>query len=62
MNSKPKNTTPHQNSHATPTPSPRQQLAQARQAHAKGDLRLEDYIWSAMQCYAAEQSDDDKQA
>jgi hypothetical protein len=34
--------------------SPKQQLAQARQAHAKGTMGMEDYIWTAMQCYAAD--------
>lgn len=34
--------------------SSRQQLVQARQAHAKGAIGTEDYIWVAMQCYAAE--------
>ena len=32
----------------------RQQLDQARQDHAKGNIGTEDYIWAAMQCYAAE--------
>jgi hypothetical protein len=39
--------------------SPQQQLAQARQAHAQGDVSLEEYIWSAMQCYAAEMRSED---
>lgn len=32
----------------------KQQFARARQAHAKGTMCMEDYIWTAMQCYAAE--------
>lgn len=60
MSSKPKNSSPQPNLHVTP--SPRQRLAQASQAHAKGDIDLEAYIWSAMQCYAAEHNSDDKQA
>lgn len=32
----------------------RRQFDQARRAHAKGLIATEDYIWAAMQCYAAE--------
>jgi hypothetical protein len=38
----------------------KQQFAQARQAHAKGTMCVEDYIWTAMQCYAAEMRGDNK--
>jgi hypothetical protein len=42
------------------TLSPRQRLAQARQAHAKGAMGMEDFIWTAMQCYAADNYPDHK--
>ncbi len=34
--------------------SNRRQLVLAREAHAKGKICSEDFIWMAMQCYAAE--------
>jgi hypothetical protein len=50
------------NNHHNTTPAHRtnsgaaskRQLAQARQAHAKGTMGVEDFIWTAMQCYAAD--------
>jgi hypothetical protein len=39
---------------ASSNASSKRQLAQARQAHAKGAMCLEDFIWTAMQCYAAD--------
>ena len=36
------------------TPGSRQQLDQARQDHAKGKMCMEDFIWTAMQCYASD--------
>lgn len=33
---------------------PARQLASARRAYAKGMMCAEDYIWAAMQCYAAD--------
>ncbi len=32
----------------------KQQLAQARRAHTKGSMCMEDFIWRAVQCYAAD--------
>lgn len=34
--------------------SAKQQFTQAKLAHANGTVCIEDYIWTAMQCYAAE--------
>jgi hypothetical protein len=39
----------------------KQQLALARQAHAQGAMGTEDYIWAAMQCYAADTRPQNKQ-
>ena len=33
---------------------PKRQLAEARRAHAKGYMSMEDFIWTAMQCYNAD--------
>ena len=32
----------------------KQQLHHAQQAHARGAMCMEDYIWTVMQCYAAD--------
>lgn len=36
------------------SPSSRRQLEVVRQAHAKGKMCSEDFIWAAMQCYAVD--------
>jgi hypothetical protein len=52
MGAKRKNQTSKQNLQAAVLA--KQRFAQAQLAHAKGAICTEDYIWSAMQCYAAE--------
>lgn len=40
--------------HAANAANGKQRLAQAQAARASGSIGTEDYIWNAMQCYAAE--------